>query len=184
MQQNPALKFSISCTTRPPRPTEVPGRDYFFITPEEFQRKVDADEFLEHAQVFDYRYGTARAPVEQALAAGQNLILEIDWQGAQQIRAAMPQSCSIFILPPSREALRTRLTNRHTDSAAVIERRLADAVADMSHYTEFDYVVVNDEFERAVDELARIIHGQGAAYASGRPELAPVTAGLLSSPVL
>jgi guanylate kinase len=110
------------------------------------------------------------------------VILEIDWQGARQVRAAMPDCRSIFILPPSREALRTRLTNRHTDSAEVIERRLADAVADMSHYREFDFVVVNDVFETAVEQLAGIIQGQGQAHVSGRPELARITADLLTFP--
>src|SRR5688572_28672310 len=101
MEQEPALGFSISCTTRPARATEVHGRDYFFVDGERFQQIVEAGEFLEHAQVFDYRYGTSRAQVEQALASGKDLILEIDWQGAQQIRARMPQSIGIFILPPS-----------------------------------------------------------------------------------
>lgn len=181
MEQEPALGFSISCTTRPPRATEVPGRDYFFVDGERFQQMVEAGEFLEHAQVFDYRYGTSRAQVEQALAAGKDLILEIDWQGAQQIRAQMPESIGIFILPPSRAALEERLRNRRTDKPEVIARRLRDAVADMSHWREFDYVIVNDNFDAALSELRDVVAGRGEALKSDRAELKPVVAGLLAS---
>ncbi len=180
MQQEPALKFSISCTTRPPRPTEVHERDYFFISPQQFEHMVRTGAFLEQAQVFDNRYGTPRAQVEQALAAGQDLILEIDWQGAQQIRAAMPESISIFILPPSRQALEERLRNRRTDSPEVIARRLRDAVADMAHWSEFDYVIVNDRFENALAQLQAIVAGHGEALRAGRPELKQVVAALLA----
>ena len=175
----PGLKVSTSHTTRPPRPNEEDGREYYFVRPAEFEQLTASGAFLEHARVFDNLYGTSRAQLEQKLAAGHDVVLEIDWQGARQVRAALPGCRSIFILPPSREALRQRLTGRATDSPAAIERRLADAVADMSHWQEFEYVVVNDDFDRAVEALAQIVAGRGAALAAGRPELAPVLANLL-----
>jgi len=138
--------------------------------------------FLEHARVFDNYYGTSLPQLREKLAAGHDVILEIDWQGARQVRQAVPGCCSIFILPPSLEALKTRLNGRGTDSPEVIARRLADAVADMSHWREFDYVVVNDDFDRAVDELADIIAGRGGALRKDRPELAPLLANLLEFP--
>jgi guanylate kinase len=184
LERLPDLRVSTSHTTRPRRPTEQDGREYYFVDNTEFDRMVADQAFLEHARVFDNQYGTGRTQLDEKLAAGHDVILEIDWQGARQVRALMPDCRSIFILPPSREALRTRLTNRHTDSAAVIERRLADAVTDMSHYGEFDYVVVNDDFDTAVEQLARIIRGDGAAYAAKRPELVQITADLLSFPAL
>src|SRR5688572_21744145 len=179
----PQLRVSTSHTTRPARPNEEHGREYFFVGAAEFDRLVKAGAFLEHAVVFDNQYGTSRHQLEEKLAAGHDVILEIDWQGARQVRAALPGCRSIFILPPSRNALRQRLTSRGTDSPAVIERRLADAVADMSHWREFDYVVVNDDFAHATGELAAIIEGRGAPYAAGRPELAPILANLLEFPV-
>jgi guanylate kinase len=179
----PHLRVSTSHTTRPPRPTEQHGREYFFVSPAEFTRLVAADAFLEHALVFDNQYGTSRHQLEEKLAAGHDVILEIDWQGARQVRAALPGCQTIFVLPPSREALRARLTSRATDSPTVIERRLADAVADMSHWREFDYVVVNDDFSRAVGDLAEVVAGRGARLAAGRPELAPILANLLEFPV-
>ncbi len=171
MQRMPQLRFSISYTTRAQRPAEIAGRDYFFVTRAEFERMVANGEFLEHAQVFDNFYGTARAQVERVLQAGHNVLLEIDWQGAQQIRRTMPRCRSIFILPPSRAALETRLRSRATDSEAVIQRRLRDSIADMSHWTEFDYVVVNQDFEQATLELQQILNGSGAALRRERPEL-------------
>jgi guanylate kinase len=178
MARERGLRFSISCTTRARRENEVEGRDYFFVRPEEFRRMAAAGEFLEHAQVFDNFYATPRRQVEEALAAGQDLMLEIDWQGAAQVRAAMPESISIFILPPSRAELERRLRARGTDTDAVIRRRLADAAADMTHWREFDYVVVNDDFDRATGELADIIHGRGATARGGRPGLAGFVAAL------
>ena len=160
MQREPGLSFSISYTTRSQRPNEVHGRDYFFVSRDEFDRMVQARQFLEHATVFGNSYGTARAQVEQSLASGQDLILEIDWQGAQQIRAALPECCSIFILPPSRAELERRLRGRGTDTEEVIIRRLGEAADDMAHWREFDYVVVNDVFDRALDELSEIVQGR------------------------
>ncbi|MFO7324928.1 MAG: guanylate kinase [Pseudomonadota bacterium] len=182
LQRLPGLKVSISHTTRPPRPNEQHGREYYFVSIGEFERMVAEGAFLEHARVFDNYYGTSLPQLREKLAAGHDVILEIDWQGARQVRQAVPGCCSIFILPPSLEALKTRLNGRGTDSPEVIARRLADAVADMSHWREFDYVVVNDDFDRAVDELADIIAGRGGALRKDRPELAPLLANLLEFP--
>ena len=159
MERVPALRFSISYTTRARRPTEVHGRDYFFVAPDEFSRMADAGEFLEHATVFDNSYGTSRDQVERSLSGGQDLILEIDWQGAAQVRRALPECVSIFILPPSRAELERRLRGRGTDAEAVIQRRLRDAASDMAHWREFDHVVVNDDFDRARGELEAIVAG-------------------------
>lgn len=182
LQRLPGLKVSISHTTRPPRPNEQHGREYYFVSIGEFERMVAEGAFLEHARVFDNYYGTSLPQLREKLAAGHDVILEIDWQGARQVRQAVPGCCSIFILPPSLEALKARLNGRGTDSPEVIARRLADAVADMSHWREFDYVVVNDDFDRAVDELADIIAGRGGALRKDRPELAPLLANLLEFP--
>lgn len=158
--RKPELRLSISHTTRKRRPTEEAGREYYFISKEQFQAQIDDKQFLEHAQVFDNLYGTGRGPVEAQLSQGHDVILEIDWQGAQQVRAALSGCVSVFILPPSRRALEERLRKRGTDSDAVIARRLRDAVTDMSHWNDFAYVVVNDDFTRAVSDLARIIEGK------------------------
>jgi guanylate kinase len=176
LAREPSLRHSVSHTTRPMRPNEQHGREYFFIAAEEFRALVARAVFLEHAQVFDNFYGTSRQQLEDKLAAGFDVILEIDWQGARQVRAAIPDCVSIFILPPSRTALETRLRNRKTDSEAVIARRLRDAVSDMGHCREFDYIVVNDAFEQAVSELLSIVRGEPKAgdLRPGRPELAPL----------
>jgi guanylate kinase len=174
LARKPELHVSISHTTRQKRPTEEHGREYYFVSAPEFQQLVERGEFLEHARVFDNFYGTARPPVEAQLAQGNNVVLEIDWQGAQQVRKALPECSTIFILPPSRRSLEERLRNRATDSDEVIARRLRDAVGDMSHWREFDYVVVNDDFERAVADLVRIIDGRGEGLRAGRPQLQPL----------
>jgi guanylate kinase len=179
IQRLPALRFSISYTTRTQRPNEVAGRDYFFVDRETFERMVAQGEFLEHARVFDNYYGTSRSQVEDMLAAGENVLLEIDWQGAQQIRRAMPEGKMIFVLPPSREALEQRLRGRGTDSDEVIARRLRDSIADMSHWNEFDYVVINDDFERATDDLESILAGRGEALRRDRSKLQTLVAQLL-----
>lgn len=178
MEREPGLRFSISYTTRPQRPTEQHGRDYFFVDRDEFERMVGNGEFLEHARVFDNYYGTARRPVEAALAVGQDLILEIDWQGAAQVRAALPECVSIFILPPSRVELERRLRGRGTDAEDVIQRRLRDAAGDMGHWREFDYVVVNDDFARALQELQDIVAGRGSASRRDRAGLVEFATGL------
>jgi len=180
LTRKPQLLVSISHTTRPMRANEENGREYFFVSVQQFQELVSSGQFLEHAQVFDNFYGTGRESVEAQLAQGRDVILEIDWQGARQVRAAMPAASSVFILPPSRRALEERLRNRRTDSDEVIARRLRDAVGDMSHWNEFDYVVVNDDFEKAVADIARIIDGQGNDLRASRPGLAPLLADLLA----
>jgi guanylate kinase len=177
----PALRVSTSHTTRAARPNEQDGREYYFVRNEQFDALVAAGAFLEHARVFDNQYGTSRHQLEEKLAAGNDVVLEIDWQGAQQVRRALPACKTIFILPPSREALHQRLTGRQTDSPAAIERRLADAVSDMSHYREFDYVIVNDDFSTAVEQLVQIVTGAGGALGAGRAELSPILANLLDS---
>jgi len=179
LDRDPALKVSISHTTRKPRPHERDGEHYHFVTTGEFRRLVAADQFLEHAQVFDNFYGTSRAGVEALRNAGFDVILEIDWQGAQQVRKAQPDCRTIFILPPSRAELEARLRNRKTDVEEVIARRLRDAEADMSHYAEFDYVVVNDDFERAATELLAILRGGGGEFGVKRPGLVPLLKDLL-----
>ncbi len=182
LQRLPALRVSTSHTTRPARPNEQDGREYYFVEPAQFEALVAQGAFLEHELVFDNHYGTSWNQLREKLDAGHDVILEIDWKGARQVRKTIPEAVTIFILPPSRAALRARLTERRTDTPAVIERRLADAVSDMSHCREFDYVVVNEDFSRAVDQLASIIQGGGEAYRAGRPELAPVLANLLEFP--
>ena len=178
MEREPALRFSISYTTRPQRPTELHGRDYFFVSPDEFERMAAAGEFLEHARVFDNRYGTARRQVEDSLATGQDLILEIDWQGARQVRAALPECVSVFILPPSLAELERRLRGRGTDAEEVIGRRLRDAASDMTHWREFDHVVVNDEFARALADLQSIVGGRAEATRRDRPGLEALASAL------
>jgi guanylate kinase len=180
LKDHPNLKFSISYTTRPKRPNEQDGRDYHFVDKAEFERMVKAGEFLEHAQVFDNYYGTSRRTVEGEMAAGRDVLLEIDWQGARQVRKLMPEAVSIFILPPTRPELERRLKHRGTDDDAVIARRLRDAVTDMSHWSEFDYVVVNEDFDRAVKALADIVAGRGEASRRDRLELKPIVSSLLA----
>ncbi len=179
MERVPSLAFSVSFTTRPPRAKEVDGRDYHFVSPGEFERKVQAGEFLEHARVFDNCYGTGRAEVEAALDAGQDLILEIDWQGARQVRERLPEAIDVFILPPSRGTLEERLRARRSDSPEVISRRLRDSVAEMSHWDEFRYVVVNDRFGRALEDMVAIVTGGGECLTSDREGLSSFAARLL-----
>jgi len=174
----PSLVVSVSHTTRKPRPHEVDGRDYHFVDMPRFEQLAAEGAFLEHARVFDNAYGTGRAQVQAHLAAGRDVLLEIDWQGARQVRAALPECISVFILPPSRPELERRLRSRGTDSDAVIARRLADAAADMSHCLEFDYAVVNDRFEEALAALQAIIAGRGDALRASRPALQGLLASL------
>ncbi len=154
--QDPLACVSVSHTTRASRPGEVEGMDYHFTNHGTFERMIADSDFLEHAQVFTNLYGTSRSWVEATLAGGKDVILEIDWQGAQQVRTLMPESVSIFILPPSREALQQRLNNRGQDSAAIIDQRMAEAVNEMSHYHQFNYLVINDGFDQALLELQAI----------------------------
>lgn len=158
--RDPRFVFSVSYTTRAKRKTETDGVHYHFVSKPEFERLRQAGAFLEYAEVFDNFYATGRDAVEKKLAAGRHVIVEIDWQGAQQVRERMPECQSIFIVPPSVQALRERLTQRKTDSAEVIERRLRDSLDDLSHWNEFDYIVVNDQLDRALDELAGLASGR------------------------
>lgn len=180
VRRNPELVFSISYTTRKQRPTEKEGRDYYFVDDEQFAALEARGELLESARVFDHRYGTSRSQVEQQLAQGRSVILEIDWQGARQVREARPDCVSIFILPPSRGELELRLRHRGTDNAATIARRLADAMGDMSHWEEFDYCVVNDDFQRAVADLEAIIAGNPRDCRCDDPDLRRRIAGIVA----
>jgi guanylate kinase len=172
MQANDDLRFSVSFTTRKQRSTEHDGEDYHFVAADTFAAMVIAGDFLEYANVFDHQYGTSKTRVELLLNEGHNVILEIDWQGAQQVRSHMPDCRSVFILPPSVAELKTRLTGRATDSEAVIERRFRDAVDDMSHWHEFDYVVVNEDLDRATAELTAIVRGEGSENAASGATMA------------
>jgi len=158
-EQDGALQVSISHTTRAMRPGEADGEHYHFIDPARFRQMEEAGAFIEHAEVFGNCYGTAEASVRAQLEVG-DLVLEIDWQGAQQVRRRFPEAVSIFILPPSPEALRQRLDARGQDSEEVIQQRMAEAVSEMSHYAEFDYLVINDVFATALDDLASILRAQ------------------------
>ena len=163
------LGVSVSHTTRPARPGEVDGVNYHFTSREQFLAEVAAGQFLEHAEVFSNLYGTSRTWVEQQLASDHDVILEIDWQGAQIVRELMPQALSIFILPPSLPALAERLNGRGTDSNEVIAHRLSEAIADITHYSEFDYLVINDDFATALADLQAIVR---AARQSHRAQAA------------
>jgi len=159
LERESRLKFSISYTTRTRRSSEIDGRDYFFVDVPTFQDMVRRDAFLEHARVFDNWYGTGREHVEGLLAGGDSVLLEIDWQGARQVRERAPAARSIFILPPNVAELERRLRGRATDTEATIQRRLRDSVADMTHWPEFDHVVINDNFDAALAQLTAIMGG-------------------------
>jgi guanylate kinase len=180
MEREPRIQFSVSYTTRKPRPNEIPGRDYHFVSAERFQEMIANNEFLEHARVFDNCYGTGVRTVQEALSNGEELLLEIDWQGARQVRARLPEACSIFILPPSRQALEQRLKGRSTDSDEVIQRRLRDAAEDLGHWSEFDYVVINDRFEQAIEDLRAIVENRGSHLVAQRPEVVHLAARLVN----
>jgi len=157
IESTPGLCVSVSHTTRPMRPGEQNGVNYHFVEAEEFHAMLDGAEFLEHAQVFGNLYGTSQTWVEAQLNAGTDVILEIDWQGAQQVKRLLPQTLSIFILPPSRATLKQRLTARGQDDTAIIAARMAEATEEMSHYVEGDFLVVNQDFDKALGELQAII---------------------------
>ncbi len=157
---DPRLSLSVSHTTRPMRPGEEDGVHYHFVSVEQFQALAGQGGFLEQAQVFDNYYGTAEEVVQSQLSAGQDLVLEIDWQGGRQVRRRFPDAISIFIVPPSIEALEQRLGGRGQDDAAVIQRRMHDAVEELSHYPEYDYLVMNDDFELALSELESIVKAE------------------------
>jgi len=153
IQRDSHIVVSVSSTTRPIRPGEEDGVNYHFLSTDAFEQKIADEDFLEHAKVFDNFYGTSKSAVEAQLKKGKDVILEIDWQGAQQVRSIMPDAISIFILPPSLDELQRRLSGRGTDSDEVIARRMADAQSEISHYHEFDYIVINNVFDIALEEL-------------------------------
>lgn len=175
------LHVSISHTTRQQRPGEIHGRDYFFISLDEFKNMLSDQAFLETAQVFDNFYGTAQQTVEDKLRHGTDVILEIDWQGAKQIREIISDSISIFILPPSTEILQQRLQNRGQDSEEIIQRRMRDAVTEISHFDEYNYLIVNDDFNEALTELKSIIIAFRMQKTRRKLELAELINGLLKS---
>ncbi len=174
------LTVSISHTTRQMRPGEAHGQDYYFVSVEDFQIMQGKQAFLEHAQVFDNFYGTAQQTVEENLNRGLDVILEIDWQGAEQIKKLLPDSLSIFILPPSTEVLLQRLRNRGQDDEQIIARRMRDAVTEIRHHDEFDYLVVNDDFALALTELKSIIIANRLTRQRQLDNLRPLLASLLS----
>ena len=159
-EQLPDVNVAVSHTTRQPRPGEQNGVHYHFTTVEAFQQQIAADAFLEYAQVFDNFYGTSKQAVNSILTAGHDVILEIDWQGAQLVRQRAPDAVSIFILPPSVAALQQRLQGRGQDSEAIIQRRMRDAQNDMAHYLEYDYLIINDDFSTALTELGSIFRSE------------------------
>lgn len=179
--RDPRFVFSVSYTTRTIRPNERDGQDYHFVTPNRFQELERAGAFLEHAEVFDNFYATGRDAVEHELERGKHVIVEIDWQGARQVREKMPSCRSIFIVPPSVAALRERLTQRKTDSVDVIERRLRDSLDDLSHWSEFDYIVVNDDLETALEELAGLASGRFRRNRVGTQRVARIMGDILDS---
>ena len=168
LEREPAVRLSVSYTTRPPRPGEQNGREYHFVDVEEFRGMVERHEFLEWAEVHGNFYGTSKKWIADRLTADEDVLLEIDWQGAQQVRELFPQAIGVFILPPSMEELARRLTGRGTDAAAVVERRLAAAQAEMRHVGEFDYVIINDLLDRALDDLCAIVRATRLVLAAQR----------------
>lgn len=174
------LAVSVSHTTRAMRSGEQDGFDYFFVSVEDFKAMIERQAFLEHAQVFDNFYGTAQQTVEDNLAKGLDVILEIDWQGAQQVRRMLPESLSIFILPPSIAVLSQRLQNRGQDNPEVIARRMRDAVTEMSHYPEYDYLIVNDDFSLALHQLKSIVTANRLTQSQQQNTLAPLLQDLLN----
>lgn len=180
LESSSNICVSISHTTRKMRPGETDGVNYHFVSEDEFLALVKKQAFLEHAQVFTNRYGTSISAVEDALNTGSDVILEIDWQGASQVRAKLPDTVSIFILPPSTEALRDRLTGRGQDSDEIIDRRMAEAKSEMSHFNEADYLVINDDFDQALNELKTIIRSQALTLTKQAQQHQELLADLLS----
>lgn len=174
------IQVSVSHTTRAMRPGETDGVNYHFVDGETFERMVERGDFFEHARVFDNCYGTSRPAVQALLAAGTDVILEIDWQGARQVREQMPDAVSVFILPPSREALAERLAGRGTDGPEVIARRMRDAVSEMSHFDEYQHVIINDDFDEALAQLCGLVLGERTRLARVRERHGALLEALLS----
>ncbi|MAC45766.1 MAG: guanylate kinase [Oceanospirillum sp.] len=180
LEQTDAIKVSVSHTTRAARPGEEDGVNYNFVSVDDFKALIAQDAFLEHAEVFGNFYGTSRLWLEEQLSQGIDIILEIDWQGARQVRDLMPEAVGIFILPPSRAALQQRLDNRGQDSAEIIAGRMAEAVSEMSHFDEYDYVIINDKFDQALIELRSVIIAQRQKLANQQARHGKLLADLLS----
>ena len=174
------IAVSVSYTTRPIRAGEQDGVHYHFVDQPSFLERLAQNDFLEHAEVFGNHYGTSQAWVEQQLASGQDIILEIDWQGAAQVRKLIPTSCGIFILPPSREVLQQRLENRGQDDDSVIADRMNEAVSEMSHYAEFDYLIVNDDFDQALAELKAVVTAERVKSPRQQQNLSTLLTNLLA----
>ncbi|MBU6952653.1 MULTISPECIES: guanylate kinase [unclassified Hahella] len=181
LKEDKLAQVSISHTTRQVRPGEQDGVNYFFISREEFLAQAQAGDFLEHAEVFGNFYGTSQVWVESTLAKGVDVILEIDWQGAQQVRKLRPEAKSIFILPPSLEALQQRLESRGQDSAEVIQRRLQEAANEISHYPEYDYLVFNDDFDHALADLKSVFRAERLRLSVQQVRFEAELRGMLSS---
>jgi guanylate kinase len=179
LDREPNLELSVSYTSRPPRPNEIDGVHYHFVSREEFEAMVERGEFFEYAVVHGDLKGTAREPVQKTLAQGKDVLLEIDWQGAEQVRKKMRDTVSIFILPPSRAELERRLRSRASDSEETILRRLADVRRDLEHAADFDYVVVNDNFDSALDEICSIVEHRRRHAAAPKRDHAALLADLL-----
>ena len=160
LEAEPEVRLSVSYTTRAPRPGEADGRDYHFVTPPVFERMLEAGEFLESAVIYGNRYGTSQKWIERERAEGRDVLLEIDWQGAQQVRRLLRQVVSIFILPPSPEVLESRLKGRGEDSEEIVTRRLAAARHEIAHVSEYEYVIINEDFNRAAQDLRSIIRAE------------------------
>lgn len=181
LERDPRTRLSVSHTTRPARPGETDGLHYWFVSEQEFLDRAEQGLFLEHARVFDHRYGTGREAIERQLASGHDVILDIDWQGARQVRDSFPSCVTVFIVPPSIAALRQRLTGRGQDDAQTIDRRMRDARSEISHWDEFDHVIVNDDFDLALEDLQSIVR-QGRPKREARAsEIAEILAELLEN---
>ena len=180
VESNPNVVVSVSHTTRKIRPGEMDGKDYFFTSIEDFQNMIEKNEFIEHAKVFDNYYGTSQLLIDKQIAQGLNVILEIDWQGAAQVRERINDIQSIFILPPSKAELENRLRGRGQDSEEIIARRMRDAENEMSHFEEFDYIILNDDFDQALKELTALVVGDGSFQSIREDKLEALTADLLS----
>ncbi|MGR9090541.1 MAG: guanylate kinase [Gammaproteobacteria bacterium] len=181
IESTDGISASVSHTTRDQRPGETEGEDYFFVDAAEFQRMAAADEFLEHAEVFGNLYGTSKAQIRRTLDSGLDLVLEIDWQGARSVRALYPETVCVFILPPSEETLRERLVGRGRDDPATIDARMRQAMSEMSHFPEYEYLLVNDDFAVALEGLRAIVLASRLQTKVGRARLSPVVANLLAS---
>lgn len=175
----PQIRVSVSHTTRAKRPGEVDGVNYHFVSREQFLEMLEHNDFLEHAEVFGNLYGTSMRALARTLEEGHDLILEIDWQGAQQVRKLLPAARSIFILPPSREALRQRLTNRGQDSEDIIDGRMQEAVSEMTHFDEYDYLLINDDFAHALEDLKAIFRANQLHQPSQRQRYGELLQNLL-----